>query len=562
MSLGQVEVLIQSSAQIQLGSSGDTAGAAGRFRSSDSDSPFWPRANYAILNSILAAVLFATSSTAQATIIKPPSTSLADVRAAIASAANGDTVAIPAGTATWSSTLTVTKAITLSGAGIGQTIIKDNVPRGRSSSVLTWVLQASRPSRMTGIEFQNAASSESFDGAIMVVGSESDSRTMRIDHCVFTNLFAPAIQIEGALGVADHNTFTFSHSGIGIEVKHNGWGGRSYGDGSWADPPCFGTSKFFFFEDNTFNNNSGVQTGGNIDSVGGGRYVARYNIFNNALANTHGTESGGRQRSMRAMEIYNNTFNFTFPATGGQIRGGTALIHDNVYSGQISSGMSLHCYRQYFPFNMWGGASGVNPWDSNDPHGIYASGAHTASKSNRVLTDSNAHWTTNQWAGYSLTNTVTGRTSFITSNTATTITYSFDNTYDPSGNLVFNTRDGYAIYKLLVALDQPGRGEGDLVTGDMPRNATTRTAAWPHQALEPIYSWNNTINGSNVNIQSVFPTIQENRDYYNQTTMPGYTTFTYPHPLVTGQPLPAPNAAQSSGQHLQKKRKKWGKPGE
>src|SRR5262245_56462729 len=191
VSLGQVEVLIQSSA---------------------------------ILNAILAAVLLAACSAAQATTINPPSHSLADVRAAIASAANGDTVAIPAGTVTWSSTLDVTKAITLAGAGIGQTIIKDNVPRGRSSSVIKWVLQENQPSRMTGIEFGNAASSESFDGAIMVVGSESDSRTMRIDHCAFTNLFAPAIQIEGALGVADHNTFTFQHSGIGIEVKHNGWG--------------------------------------------------------------------------------------------------------------------------------------------------------------------------------------------------------------------------------------------------------------------------------------------------------------------------------------------------
>jgi len=415
---------------------------------------------------------------------------------------------------------------------------------------------------MTGIEFGNAASSESFDGAIMVVGSEWDSRTMRIDHCAFTNLFAPAIQIEGALGVADHNTFTFRHSGIGIEVKHNAWGGWSYGDGSWADLPHFGTSKFFFFEDNTFNNNSGVQTGGNIDSFGGGRYVARYNIFNNALANTHGTESGGRQRSVRAIEIYNNTFNFTFPATAGQIRGGTALIHDNVYSGQIRSGMSLTCYREYFPFNMWGGASGVNPWDSNHPHGLYASGAHTGSQSNRVLTDSNAHWITNQWAGYSLTNTVTGRASFITSNTATTITYSFDNTYDPSGNLVFSTGDGYVIYKLLVALDQPGRGKGDLVTGDIPRNTTTRTVAWPRQALEPIYSWNNMINGSNINIGSYGePTLKEGRDYYNSTPKPSYTPYTYPHPLTKNLPAPTQttqNSTTNSQHDVHKERGSWG----
>src|SRR5262249_2787415 len=257
-----------------------------------------------------------------------------------------------------------------------------------------------------------------------------------------------------------------------------------------------------------------------------GRYVARYNIFNNALVNTHGTESGGRQRSMRAMEIYNNTFHFTFAATGGQIRGGTAVLHDNAYKGRVESGMSVTWYRKYFPFNLWGVASGHNNWDYNDSHGIYASGTHTASRSNRILTDSNAHWTTNQWAGYSLTNTFTGRASFITSNTATTITCSFDNTYDPSGNLVFNSKNKYAIYKLLITLDQPSRGRGDLLTGNTPRNTTTRTVAWPHQALKPIYSWNNTINGSNINISSYRkPTLKEGRDYYNSTPMPGYTPY-------------------------------------
>jgi len=43
-------------------------------------------------------------------------------------------------------------------------------------------------------------------------------------------------------------------------------------------------------------------------------------------------------------------------------------------------------------------------------------------------------------------------------------------------------------------LDQPGRGQGDLITGGFPNkvNSTTGTIYWPHQALEPIYIWNNT----------------------------------------------------------------------
>ncbi len=38
---------------------------------------------------------------------------------------NGDTIRIPAGTFTWTSKVTVTKAITLQGAGAGTTIIDD-----------------------------------------------------------------------------------------------------------------------------------------------------------------------------------------------------------------------------------------------------------------------------------------------------------------------------------------------------------------------------------------------------------------------------------------------------
>ena len=43
-------------------------------------------------------------------------------------------------------------------------------------------------------------------------------------------------------------------------------------------------------------------------------------------------------------------------------------------------------------------------------------------------------------------------------------------------------------------LDQPGRGQGDLLTGGFPNkvNSTTGTISWPNQALEPIYIWNNT----------------------------------------------------------------------
>ena len=75
--------------------------------------------------------------------------------------------------------------------------------------------------------------------------------------------------------------------------------------------------------------------------------------------------------------------------------------------------------------------------------------------------------------------------------------------------MTFNTGDAFEINKLLAALDQPGRGKGELLADKDP----VVTGSWPHQALEPIYAWANTYNNSRqLDVTSGYPTIQENRD--------------------------------------------------
>ena len=70
-------------------------------------------------------------------------------------------------------------------------------------------------------------------------------------------------------------------------------------------------------------------------------------------------------------------------------------------------------------------------------------------------------------------------------------------------------------------LDQPGRGQGDLLKGVHPNkvNNTTRTIYWPHQALEPMYFWNNYGNivpgWGGVIISNVSGgRVVQNRDFY------------------------------------------------
>jgi hypothetical protein len=137
--------------------------------------------------------------------------------------------------------------------------------------------------------------------------------------------------------------------------------------------------------------------------------------------------------------------------------------------------------------------------------------------------------------------------SCIVSNTADTINLKSDAGVDgPATN--FADGDNFEIRRVLVALDQPGRGKGDLLVGRAPIiNEAMRTAAWPRQVLDPVYSWENKrSDGSDVNVAGQEPTIKEGRDFYNNTPKPGYKPYPYPHPLVSGT-LPRGSAQVDAG---------------
>ncbi|MBN2613436.1 MAG: hypothetical protein JXB00_17915 [Bacteroidales bacterium] len=77
------------------------------------------------------------------------------------------------------------------------------------------------------------------------------------------------------------------------------------------------------------------------------------------------------------------------------------------------------------------------------------------------------------------------------------------------------------------ARDQIGRSTDQwLWTDDNP---------YPTQELDPFYQWNNIYNGSTLLVyvhNNCEMSIKENRDFYNNIQKPGYTPFTYPHPLI------------------------------
>jgi hypothetical protein len=544
-----------------------------------------------VLAALLAALALVPCSATKAAVINATSPSLADVTAAIHSAADGDTVTIPRGTATWTSTIKISKGLTLIGqtttdpvhkTADDQTIISVNTGANGNTPVLVLDSALGKSYRVSGITFRTGQTQiVNSNGMLQLSGG---SHAVRVDHCHFDNLAFENNNIAawGAVyGVIDHNVFDFrSSNNRSQSVFFAIPGPESWGDVPWTQPTDFGSEKFVFVEDNCINNTSGNEFAGTIDGRQGGRWIFRHNHCYNMGIGSHGTEIG-RYRGERAGELYNNDFHWTFAANVGGIRSGAFITHDNTYDGaQPQHGMTLGQYRVFIKIPAFGGSSGDNPWDYNvtEPNGthvdgrppyLFESGTAGAGSNRTRIVDTTKNWTTNRWAGYTAKRRSDSGIMLITSNTSNTLTGYYHDGY--GGGVTWNAGDQYQIHKVLISMDQPCRGTGNLIRGDFdhPVNATTGTPSWVNQALEPAYSWNNfyTPTGARVNIElasGAWTVLREGRDFYNDRPMPGYKPYSYPHPLVSGQPPEIASATQrsqhyvdKSGERKAKKVKTW-----
>jgi hypothetical protein len=580
---GQTPAEIQTRFPAQLDARCGAAGRAGHHRPPDPDSPFRSRPTYALLSRVclpgrklswvLAGLLFAASGPAQAATITARSPALADVSTAISSARDGDIVIIPAGTAAWASPLVITKGITLQGqtttnsavgTSVDSTVIQDSVSGAGATPVIQINSVAGKTYRITGITFAPGARTKTFPNGLIWLGGLSHS--VRVDHCHFkpNHFQSEFIGLMGAVfGVADHNVMESSGS-QSFNIRMGNWpnpdgsAGDGFGDGSWAAPTNFGSQGFFFIEDNYIKNVTGTtafpnwnQGAGNLDGTFGGRFVFRHNHCYDTQVLNHGT-FGGRQRGIRAIEIYNNDFHYTHPHAAAGCTGGTMVIHDNTWDGVQPKGIGLQCYRAFAGSPYWGGGSGDNPWDVNDTrdgaftengfsynpvNGLYQSGTAASGTNHTTIVDPTKNWKPNQWVRFAVKRVANNTMAQVNSNTSNTLTVS----YYPDGTSQANwaVGDQYQIRRPLTLLDQPGRGQGNVITGANAINTTDGKPMWPNNVLEPLYSWNNkhTPTGTSVNIMvnpNSIDLLQAGRDYYNNTPKSGYSPYVYPHPLVSG----------------------------
>lgn len=305
-----------------------------------------------------------------------------DVQAAVDAAADGDTVAVPPGTATWRTAeenrpaVVISpkgreKQITLQGAGMGKTIITDatgpkcfqTVIKSSEQGIYSDVQE--KALRITGFTFRGAGG----DALISLAGYTH----WRIDHCRFENS-GRSLWVAG-FGLVDHCIFDKKHNGQSIFVSHRDFAGNEHGDGSWSSPLELGTDRAVYIEDCTFTYYA-EKPNAALDGCNGARIVFRHNTLIDAHIASHGTESGGRNRSIRSYEIYANRWRLGKEKerwTAIFLRGGTGVIFGNQVTGRYRSFVLATNYRSSAAYAPWGKCDGSSRWDGNqEPNGYPA----------------------------------------------------------------------------------------------------------------------------------------------------------------------------------------------
>ncbi len=281
-----------------------------------------------------------SSTLAAASTRTAASPSLVDVSAAVASATNGDTVQIPAGTVTWNGGITINKTITLSFAG---TIINGSIP------ISTYIFEVRAPStgvRITGLTIDDHGNG----GGVRILGATGGTGgaaipNNRIDHCTFKNCgyttnssnYSRGVQFRGykVYGVIDHCTFincTTSFEVLGDDCA------------SWNDPIGLGTVDCVTIEDNHFVRDTSTISFSDVVAYNsnGARTLFRHNAVDSPNPNagefwdSHGNNNLTSCPSGARGTIYtvltDNILNLGHPNYGGKmvyIRGGMLIAGNN-----------------------------------------------------------------------------------------------------------------------------------------------------------------------------------------------------------------------------------------
>ena len=416
------------------------------------------------------------------------------VQTAIALATNGDTVTIPACSQTnWTATLNISVGITLQGAGQGSTILGDNVPKGTAanscqdgSPFITWSVNAPNSLRMTGMTIVGVAT----DPAVCSRGHikiNGSTHLMRIDHITINPAQTASVYIDGDIwGVIDH----FTHVGgfvTGVRVEHMNWNGFSNWNDVWGDASWNAAISYGSGQGVYIEDSSFTGTSGVASAAATDCYAGGRFVFRHNTVDTLDIGSHGADSDQRHRACrWMEIYNNNFTYSTINALGFIAWIR---------------------------GGSGV----------FYNNTITAPGYTNKIVQAVNCRDASAGCGGGP--------------------NYTPWGTCDGTSPYDQNTSGGYR------CVDQPGSGTSNLL-GPSPSGTVTPANTWVGNISDPIYVWGNTLNGSSNNTTIGSTNVIVNRDYYVGTARPGYTAYTYPHPLTQGASTPPVSTAPAPPSNL------------
>jgi len=280
----------------------------------------------------------------------------------LANCVDNDVIVLPKGKFIISDKIVVsTKDVSMIGQG-ADSVSGTMLYRHATASdefILYWDVRNSEenPVFVTGIYLKGRPSAK--DGSVSVADQDLGIKFQNVHNFYFTD---NTIQYTGEMGVyvihedsiTSFNGVIFNNNFLDLyrpEIGNLGYGvAIGTNQGKWITDPEFGSNKFVFIEDNYF-----LETRHAVTSGACGKYVFRYNTIDDnyvgQVMDAHGAGNYGNIMSTRAVEIYNNTTTTKYDinrnlitnvtpsnhyTVGIDIRGGEAIIHDNVMNNSIA----------------------------------------------------------------------------------------------------------------------------------------------------------------------------------------------------------------------------------
>jgi hypothetical protein len=304
---------------------------------------------------------------AQAAVINAATCSSADVQTAINSAKDGDTVAVPAGSCTWTRSVTTNKAITLQ--AVGAVALIGNL--GSTGDMFLFQESTAGPIRITGFTFPRPAADSSGTRAAIRVSYTVGGRPVVVDNNSFTGASnsPAAVILESTRGVFYRNTIT--SGGLSTNIIWEAFKCKAGAlSATWSSTSTMGNADTTGESNAYFETNTIINVRQSLDMDDNCRIVVRNNTFTNSDIVSHGQETS--PHGVRHFEIYNNTWVWDDtpcpaldPQTAIYLRGGTGVITGNTipdlrvcgsyWGDKPEIGMVVQNLRRNSPVNgCWG----------------------------------------------------------------------------------------------------------------------------------------------------------------------------------------------------------------